>query len=164
VAVMGAGEDWRPTYKRSGMRDMYIGDEAIVDVQTFSLEGGRKKGLRQAVNRIANKGYTIEFHDPALLENDPRTRELAARFNDGLEVTLLWHPARDELTVCGSDHRTGARFEIRPERHLALEELIVSVQGLDPTWAPSVVCVSGDLASLGERRTTRCSVTGSSVS
>jgi lysylphosphatidylglycerol synthetase-like protein (DUF2156 family) len=70
VAVMGAGEDWRSTYKGSGMRDMYIGDEAIVDVQTFSLEGGRKKGLRQAVNRIANKGYTIEFHDPARL--DPR--------------------------------------------------------------------------------------------
>jgi hypothetical protein len=66
-------------------------------------------------------GSSEQSTDPALLENDPRTRELAARFNDGLEVTLLWHPARDELTVCGSDHRTGARFEIRPERHLALE-------------------------------------------
>src|SRR3954466_8053740 len=54
-------------------------------------------------------------------EKDSQARELAARFNDGLEVTLLWHPARDELTVCGSDHRTGARFEIRPERHLVLE-------------------------------------------
>jgi hypothetical protein len=54
-------------------------------------------------------------------ESDPRTRELADRFNDGLEVRLLWHPARDELTVCGRDHRTGARFEIRPERHLALD-------------------------------------------
>jgi hypothetical protein len=62
-----------------------------------------------------------ESADPTLLENDPQTRELADRFSDGLEVTLLWHPARDELTVCGSDHRTGARFEIRPERHLALE-------------------------------------------
>jgi hypothetical protein len=59
--------------------------------------------------------------DPTLPENDPRARELADRFNDGLEVRLLWHPARDELTVCGRDHRTGARFEIRPERHLALD-------------------------------------------
>ena len=66
-------------------------------------------------------GVSEESTDPTLLENDPRTRELATRSNDGLEVTLLWHPARDELTVCGSDHRTGARFEIRPERHLALE-------------------------------------------
>jgi hypothetical protein len=37
----------------------------------------------------------------------------------------------------------------RDERHLALEELIVTVQGLDPSWAPSVVCVSGDLAFAG---------------
>jgi hypothetical protein len=66
-------------------------------------------------------GFSERSNDPMLLENDPGTRELANRFNDGLEVTLLWHPARDELTVCGSDHRTGARFEIRPERHLALE-------------------------------------------
>jgi lysylphosphatidylglycerol synthetase-like protein (DUF2156 family) len=36
----------------------------VVDCRTFSLEGGRHKGLRQAVNRIANKGYTISFHDP----------------------------------------------------------------------------------------------------
>jgi lysylphosphatidylglycerol synthetase-like protein (DUF2156 family) len=68
VAVMGAGESWRETYRSTGMRVMYVGDEAIVDVQTFSLAGGKKKGLRQAVNRIANKGYTIEFHDPAQLD------------------------------------------------------------------------------------------------
>jgi hypothetical protein len=54
-------------------------------------------------------------------EKDSQARELADRFNDGLEVTLLWHPARDELTVCGTDHRTGGRFAIRPQRHLALD-------------------------------------------
>ena len=58
---------------------------------------------------------------PTLSANDPEPRELAHRSNYGLEVTLFWHPARDELTVCGSDRRTGGRFEIRPERHLALE-------------------------------------------
>jgi hypothetical protein len=68
------------------------------------------------VNRLSE-----ESTDPTLLENDPGPRELAHRSNYGLEVTMLWHPARDEVTVCGSDHRTGARFEIRPERHLALE-------------------------------------------
>ena len=66
-------------------------------------------------------GYPDQSTDPTLLQNDPEPRELAHRSNGGLEVTLLWHPARDELTVCGSDHRTGARFEIRPVRHLALE-------------------------------------------
>lgn len=52
---------------------MYVGDEAVVDVRRFSLDGGRNKGLRQAVNRIANKGYSIEFHDPAAL--DPSLEE-----------------------------------------------------------------------------------------
>jgi hypothetical protein len=66
-------------------------------------------------------GSCEQSTDPSSLANGQRTRELAERFDHGLEVTLLWHPARDELTVHGRDHRTGARFEIRPERHLALE-------------------------------------------
>ena len=70
VAVLGAGEAWLPTYHRSGMRDLYIGDEAVVDVRTMSLQGGAKKGLRQAVNRIAKYGYTLSFHDPAAVGAD----------------------------------------------------------------------------------------------
>ena len=49
---MGAGEEWLPTYQASGMRFVYIGDEAVVDPREFSLEGGKMKGLRQAVNRV----------------------------------------------------------------------------------------------------------------
>jgi lysylphosphatidylglycerol synthetase-like protein (DUF2156 family) len=51
------------------MSHRYIGDEAVVDTETFSLSGGVMKGLRQAVNRIANYGYTISFYDPT--EVDP---------------------------------------------------------------------------------------------
>ncbi len=70
VAVLGAGEDWLGAYRRSGMHERYIGDEGVVDVRTFSLEGGTRKGLRQAVNRIAKYGYTISFHDPARIGDD----------------------------------------------------------------------------------------------
>jgi len=73
VAVMGAAESWLPIYRASGMRDVYIGDEAVVDVRRFNLDGGRNKGLRQAVNRIAKYGYTIEFHDPATISDELRT-------------------------------------------------------------------------------------------
>ncbi len=64
VAVLGAGDEWLETYRTAGMRDIYVGDEAIVDLSTFELDGGRSKGLRQAVNRIARNGYTVTFHDP----------------------------------------------------------------------------------------------------
>ena len=68
VSVMGASEEWLPVYRAAGMHDMYVGDEAIVDCTTFTLEGGRAKGLRQAVNRIARYGYTVRFFDPAHLD------------------------------------------------------------------------------------------------
>jgi hypothetical protein len=66
-------------------------------------------------------GFAEQRTVPGLLETDRGPRELAYRSNDGLEVTLLWHPARDELTVCGTDKRSDARFAIHPERHLALQ-------------------------------------------
>ncbi|MCU1380691.1 MAG: hypothetical protein JWN29_3674 [Acidimicrobiales bacterium] len=65
VAVLGAGESWLDTYRTSGMHHLYVGDEGVVDVRRFTLEGGRHKALRQAVNRIAKHGYTISFHDPS---------------------------------------------------------------------------------------------------
>jgi lysylphosphatidylglycerol synthetase-like protein (DUF2156 family) len=77
MAVLGASEQWLQVYRRSGMRDLYVGDEAVVDVRTFSLAGGTHKGLRQAVNRIAKYGYTISFHDPATVST-----ELAAELRD----------------------------------------------------------------------------------
>jgi hypothetical protein len=67
-----------------------------------------------------NSAY-LEDTPRGLRERDPQPRELAYRSNDGLEVTLFWRPGRDELTVCGSDHRSGVSFKIRPERHLALD-------------------------------------------
>ncbi|MER3452331.1 MAG: hypothetical protein C4344_01115, partial [Acidimicrobiia bacterium] len=68
LAVLGASQDWLPVYRASGMREIYIGDEAVVDCTRFSLEGGRFKALRQAVNRVARYGYRAEFFDPATLD------------------------------------------------------------------------------------------------
>lgn len=64
-----------------------------------------------------------------------RCRELAHRCNDGLEVTLLWRPATDELTVRGCDQRSGVRFEFHPERH----------SGLDAFYHPYVYVTRSDL-------------------
>jgi lysylphosphatidylglycerol synthetase-like protein (DUF2156 family) len=85
LGVMGAGEEWLPTYQASGMRFLYIGDEAVVDPRTFSLEGGKMKGLRQAVNRVARYGYTVRFLDPARLvpEDAARLVELMAKSRRG---------------------------------------------------------------------------------
>ena len=68
IGVMAAGEEWLATYHAAGLHYLYIGDEAIVDCQQFTLEGGKMKGLRQACTRLARNGYTVEFLDPAKIE------------------------------------------------------------------------------------------------
>jgi lysylphosphatidylglycerol synthetase-like protein (DUF2156 family) len=85
LGVMGAGEEWLPTYQASGMRFVYIGDEAVVDPRVFSLDGGKMKGLRQAVNRVARYGYTVRFLDPAHLDRSDAARmaELMAKNRRG---------------------------------------------------------------------------------
>ncbi len=70
---LGVGEEWLPVYRATGMHDLYVGDEGVVRTERFTLDGGRFKGLRQAVNRVAKYGYTITFHDPS--ELDPELRD-----------------------------------------------------------------------------------------
>ena len=74
VAILGADEEWLPIYKASEMRTMYVGDEGVVDVLSFSLEGGRMKGLRHVVNRMTRHGYSVRFFDPANLDASMRSR------------------------------------------------------------------------------------------
>jgi hypothetical protein len=48
-------------------------------------------------------------------------RELAHRSDDGIDVTLFWHPDTNGLTVCVCDQRRGAYFEVEPEAPDALD-------------------------------------------
>ena len=68
LAIIGAGQEWLPIYQSAGLHHIYIGDEAVVNCQTFSLDGGKMKGLRQACTRLERKGYTVEFVDPATID------------------------------------------------------------------------------------------------
>jgi lysyl-tRNA synthetase class 2 len=79
VTVLGAEADWLAIYQRSGLRAVYLGDEAVVDCSAFTLEGRAMKGLRQAYHRVQRAGYTVTFHDPAALGADLRwhLKELA---------------------------------------------------------------------------------------
>lgn len=65
VAVLGADEEWLGAYQATGFHSIYVGDEAIVTLSNFHMEGKRHKGLRQAVGRIKKYGYYAEFYDPS---------------------------------------------------------------------------------------------------
>jgi lysyl-tRNA synthetase class 2 len=58
-AALSASEEGAKAYVTAGLKALPIGDEAIIDVDTFTLEGPTMQPLRQAVHRVERAGYTI---------------------------------------------------------------------------------------------------------
>ncbi|MFI9063288.1 bifunctional lysylphosphatidylglycerol synthetase/lysine--tRNA ligase LysX [Streptomyces sp. NPDC053429] len=73
-AVMGASEDGATAYARSGLGALQLGDEAILHVAQFDLDGRDMRVTRQAVNRVRRTGATtlIRRHS-ALSEEEMHT-------------------------------------------------------------------------------------------
>jgi lysylphosphatidylglycerol synthetase-like protein (DUF2156 family) len=122
TSVMGAGEDWLSIYRDSGMHNIYLGDEAVVKVQPFSLSGRGMKGLRQANNRIAKYGYTVTFHDPSRLD-----KALSQ------ELTALMSMSRQGEHERGFSMMLGRIFDPRDTGLL-----LTVVRG--PNGAPAAMC------------------------
>jgi lysyl-tRNA synthetase class 2 len=83
-AVMGTSEEGATAYARAGLRVIELGDEAIVHVGQFSLEGREMRPVRQAVNRVQRAGYTIRIRRHAQISTTEMAHivELAARWRD----------------------------------------------------------------------------------
>ncbi len=77
-------EESREIYERHGLRAMYVGDEAIIDVDPFNLDGRRMRNARQAVARTEHSGVTTEFH---------REGDLSTRLRDELLAVAQAHHA-----------------------------------------------------------------------
>jgi lysylphosphatidylglycerol synthetase-like protein (DUF2156 family) len=82
VAVLAGGADLADVYARLGLRGFYLGDEAILDPRTFSLDGRPIRKVRQSCHRLERAGYTLGFvADPDV---GPDLREALA------SVTRAW--------------------------------------------------------------------------
>jgi lysyl-tRNA synthetase class 2 len=77
VAILGASEKSLPLYAANGLHALYHGDEAIVDVASFSLEGRPIRKVRQSVHRLERAGYEAWVLPPSELDADLRD-ELSA--------------------------------------------------------------------------------------
>jgi lysyl-tRNA synthetase class 2 len=60
-AVMGASEEAGTVYARHGLDALELGDEALVEVADFTLEGRAMRTVRQAYNRVKRAGYTVRI-------------------------------------------------------------------------------------------------------
>ncbi|MEU9441953.1 phosphatidylglycerol lysyltransferase domain-containing protein [Streptomyces sp. NPDC048304] len=84
-AVMGASEEAGTIYARHGLDALELGDEAIVDIADFSLEGRAMRVVRQAHNRVKRAGYTVRIrrHEDIAADEMARLIECADRWRDG---------------------------------------------------------------------------------
>ncbi|MDI5970168.1 phosphatidylglycerol lysyltransferase domain-containing protein [Streptomyces sp. SL13] len=87
-AVVGASEEAGVVYARHGLDALEIGDEAVVDTAAFRLDGRSMRTVRQAHNRLRQRGYTVRLR---------RHREIpAAQMAALLERARRWRGARGE--------------------------------------------------------------------
>jgi lysyl-tRNA synthetase class 2 len=61
MASIGASADMLHVYRGLGLKALCIGEEAVVGLDDFSLEGRRMKTLRHAVTKLTKMGVTMEF-------------------------------------------------------------------------------------------------------
>lgn len=51
-------------YHSLGKKSLFLGQEGIIDLETFTMEGKERKDLRHAVNKISESGYKTTIQHP----------------------------------------------------------------------------------------------------
>ena len=74
LAALGVSAEGRALFEQAGLRALYMGDEAIVDGEEFSLEGRPIRKVRQSVTRLRKAGYRTEIAELGSLGPDVVTR------------------------------------------------------------------------------------------
>jgi lysyl-tRNA synthetase class 2 len=68
LGAVGASERLKPLYEELGLKTIYLGDEAVIELERFSLEGRPIRKVRQSVTRLRKAGFTAELHAVADLD------------------------------------------------------------------------------------------------
>ncbi|HTX30512.1 MAG TPA: phosphatidylglycerol lysyltransferase domain-containing protein [Solirubrobacteraceae bacterium] len=68
LGAVGASEAMRPRFEQLGLHSLYLGDEAVIDLERFSLEGRPIRKVRQSVTRLRKAGYESELQDLSALD------------------------------------------------------------------------------------------------
>jgi lysyl-tRNA synthetase, class II len=97
VAFFAVREADAEIYRARGMHVIYLGDEAILRISTFSLDGAERKAVRTAVNRV-EKGHTFE-----LMAESEAGPELVAELNEISEEWRKGAPERGFTMELGED-------------------------------------------------------------
>jgi phosphatidylglycerol lysyltransferase len=119
-------EEALPIYKKLYLKELFIGQEGIVDVSSFTMSGNKKKSLRNAINKVKAQGNkAVLYHPPikdGLLQKiksvsdewltDTGRKEIV--FSQGM---FLWDELKKQtlLTIENEEERIIAFINIIPD-------------------------------------------------
>ena len=78
--VYEAAEEALPVYRRLGLRSLKMAEEAVVDLPSFGLGGGKRAALRSMVHKVARMGLVVRRYDrrnAALSAVDEQVEEIS---------------------------------------------------------------------------------------
>jgi lysyl-tRNA synthetase class 2 len=113
-AVIGCSELGATVFKREyELSALALGDEAVVDVADFTLEGRPMRGVRQACTRVSRAGYEVRvrrIHELSAAEVTELVRAAEAWRGDAVErgfsmaLSRLGDPADKDCVVASAYH------------------------------------------------------------
>lgn len=117
------------TYRELSKKSLFIGQEGIVDLKTFSLEGGKNKALRNAINKVIDRGYKASIHQPPI--KDGLMQKLKAVSDEWLNSTgrneiifsqgmFLWEELKQQTIITVENP----------------EEMVIAFLNIIPDFAP----------------------------
>jgi len=77
-------------YRSLKKKALFLGQEGLVDLKTFSLEGGSKKSIRNALSKVKDRGYKSNIHTPPI--KDGLLQKIKAVSDE-----WLWETGRSEI-------------------------------------------------------------------
>ena len=113
-------------YRQLNKKELFLGQEGVVDISTFSLTGISKKSLRNAISKVKDRGYKATIHVPPVkdgvlqkvkLVSDEWLKETGRKeikFSQGM---FVWEELKQQtiLTVENEEEKIVAFMNIIPD-------------------------------------------------
>lgn len=84
IAFHQARSQFLPIFRKLGFRKLKIGDDASVDLKSFSISGNRMKDLCNTINRMEKSGIRVRMFEPPV--DDKTIHELKEVSDDWLKI------------------------------------------------------------------------------